>query len=472
MSFTQLLRILWARRQLVIITTATVVGLAIMAFIAMPKGYVGTTSMVIDARAADPLTGASPNLPSTAAVIATQIDVIASRAVALKVTDMLKLPTDDARAEETGLEKRTREGWATELLKRLVVKPVADSNVVRIKFEDEDPQRAADVANAFAEAYMQASLDLRLDPAKRQSVWFEEQLTRLRGVVEDRREKLSQYQRSHGIVATTDRLDVENARLEEISKQLLEAQRKSQEANARMRQSQYATEGDRLQEVPEIMSNGLLQSLKADLVRAESKLAELSERYGRNHPQFIAANAEVQELRQKVNAEVGKAKGSIEQSSQIAQRTTADLQRAFDQQKQHILELNRQRDELSVQDREVQNAQAAYDAALQRASQLRLESQLTQTSVAVLDSAIAPSTPAGLGLFLSVALSLVFGGLLGAALALMLEMFDRRIRDGDELVSVAGIEVLGEVPRLRASFKPHKLPLVRGSRALLEGGSA
>ena len=61
---------------------------------------------------------------------------------------------------------------------------------------------------------------------------------------------------------------------------------------------------------------------------------------------------------------------------------------------------------------------------------------------------------------------------LGAALALMLEMFDRRVRDGDELVSVAGLEVLGEVPRLRASFKPHKTPLVRGTRALLEGGPA
>ena len=97
---------------------------------------------------------------------------------------------------------------------------------------------------------------------------------------------------------------------------------------------------------------------------------------------------------------------------------------------------------------------------------------MNQTSVAVLDTAVAPSSPAGLGLFLTSALSLVFGGILGAALALMLEMFDRRVRDGDELVSVAGLEVLGEVPRLRASFKPLKALPARGSRALLEGGSA
>lgn len=472
MSFTQLLTILWARRQFLIFTVIGVVLVAWLAWIAMPKLYVATTSVVINARADDPLTGAAPNMPSTTAVLATQMDVIASRAVALQVTDMLKLPTDEAAAEAADLPARTREGWANELLQKLSVKPVADSSVVRIRVEDENPEFAANVANGFAEAYMQTSLNLRLDPAKRQSAWFDEQLTRLRGVVEDRRQKLSEYQRTHGIVATSERMDVENARLEELSRQLLGAQRKAQETGAHVRQSVQAMNSERLSEVPEVMGNSLLQSLKGDQIRAEARLAELSERYGRNHPQYIAANAEIESIRQKISGEISRVRGAMEQTSQISQREVADIQRAYDQQKQHILELSRQRDEVSVQDREVQNAQAAYDAALQRASQLRLESQLNETSVAVLDNALAPSSPAGMGFVTTTALSLVFGALLGAALALMLEMIDRRVRDGDELVRVAGIEVLGEVPRLRASFKPARIPLVRGQRTLLEGGSA
>ncbi|MFL6576089.1 MAG: Wzz/FepE/Etk N-terminal domain-containing protein, partial [Povalibacter sp.] len=158
MSFTQLIRILWARRRLVLLTTITAVALAFIAYLIMPKTYVGTTSMVINARAADPLTGSSPNLPSTTSVMATQIDVITSRAVALKVVDGLKLPTDEANAERMGLDMHTREGWAWELLQRLTVKPVSESNVVRIKFEDPDPKFAADVANAFAHAYMETNL--------------------------------------------------------------------------------------------------------------------------------------------------------------------------------------------------------------------------------------------------------------------------------------------------------------------------
>ena len=103
MSFTQLLRILWARRRLVLVTTISAVMLAIIAYVAMPKAYVGSTSLVINARAADPLTGSSPNMPSTASVMATQIDVITSPAVALKVVDALKLPTDDDSADALGL---------------------------------------------------------------------------------------------------------------------------------------------------------------------------------------------------------------------------------------------------------------------------------------------------------------------------------------------------------------------------------
>ncbi len=472
MSFTQLLTILWARRQFLVFTIIAVVAVAWLAWLAMPKTYVATTSVVINTRSDDPLIASTSNQPSTAAILATQMDVIASRAVALKVTDMLKLPTDEAAAETSELPVRKRESWANELLQKLSVKPVADSSVVRIRVQDEDPQFASDVANAFAEAYMQTSLNLRLDPAKRQSMWFDEQLTRLRTVVEDRRQKLSEYQREHGIVATSERMDVENARLETLSRQLLEAQRTAQETGARVSQSTHALSGDRLSEVPEVMGNALLQGLKGDLIRAEGRLAELSERYGNNHPQYIAARAEIDSIRQKMSAEIARVRGSIEQTAQISQREVADLQRAYDQQKQHILELSRQRDELSVQDREVQTAQAAYDAALQRASQLRLQSQFTEASVAVLDTALPPQSPAGMGFVTTTALSLVFGALLGAALALMLEMIDRRVRDGDELVRVAGIEVLGEVPRLRASFKPARIAQTRGPGTLLEGGAA
>lgn len=467
MSFAQLLKILWARRRLMMTVTAGAVLLALLAYLVMPKTYVSATSLVIDSRGVDPLTGAAPNQSMGASVLATQMDVIGSRAVALQVVDKLGLANDpDLKTKQE--RAAARESVARSLLMHLTLKPASTSNVIRIEFENGDPQMAANVANGFADAYQQTAVNLRLDPAKRQSAWFDEQLQSLRNLVEERRARLSEFQRANGITPV-ERLDVETARLDEISRQLVDAQRNSQAADARLQQAKQATQSGRLPEVPEILGNSLLQSLKADLVRAQGQLANASERYGRNHPQYIAASAEVQELQQKINVEVNRAKGSIDQASRIAQQQTNDLQRAFDDQKARILELTRQRDEMSVRDREVQNAQAAYDAALQRASQLRLESQLNQTTVAVLDRASAPVNPAGLGLVLTTALSLIFGSILGAALALTIEMLDRRVRDGEEILTAAGLEVLGEVPRLRASFKQLSAPPVRGVHAVLEG---
>jgi polysaccharide biosynthesis transport protein len=452
MNIGQLLRIFWARRHLVFGVMFSAVALAMLAKLILPPTYVATTSLVIDTKAVDPVTGAAA--PQGGAGMTTQIDVITSRAVALKVVEDLKL-VDGAGPEAD--EARTGKAYA--LLGALSVKPTPTSNVVRLRFEDSDPKFAAAVVNGFADAYVRTSLELKLDPSRRQNVWFEEQLRNLRNTVEERRQKLSQYQRDHGIIATDERLDVENSRLTDLSRQLVEAQRVEQDAQARQRQ---AGRSGNLSELPEIQNNGLLQSLKGELVRAEARLAELSERYDRNHPQYMMANAEVRALRDKIAAETSSATASIGQSVQISTQQVANLQQAFDEQKSRILELKRQRDEVSVLNREVETAQGAYDAVLQRASQVRLESQLEQTSVSVLDRASVPGSPAPPGLVVSIVLAAVFGTMFGAALALLFEMLDRRVRLGDELTRLAGLEVLAEVPRLRASFRSPRARLTYG----------
>jgi len=464
MSFAQLLRILWARRRLVITVASIAVVLAVTVQLLRPAAYVAQTSVVVDARGVDPLTGAAAP-QAIVAVLATQEDIINSRAVALEVVDALHLVTKEEGA-------KTANSWAGDLLKKLTTKPEANSSVLRIKFEDPDPEFAAKVVNAFADAYLQTSLELKLEPTRRQSNWFEQQLQGLRNTVESQQQNLSEYQRSNGILAPSDRLDVENARLQEISQQLLEAQRNSQSANAKLQQAQLALSTGRLNEVPDMMSNGLLQSLKADQIRAQARMAELGERYDRNHPQMISARAEAAALNQKITGELESMKGSVEQSAQIARQQAADLQRSFDAQKAKILELTQKRDEISVRDREVQTAQGAYAAAMQRSSQLRLESQLNQASAAILDRATVPQGPDGLGLLVSTVLAIVFGSMLGVGLALGLEMLDRRVRDGRELTRIAGVEVLAEVPRLRASFRPRKLIGVRGPHEVLEGKPA
>lgn len=453
MNFMQFAFILWARRRILLltlgITFVTTLGVSLL----LPKTYTASVSVVVDTKGTEPVTGMLLPAQLIPGYMATQVDVISSHNVAMKVVDRLKL-TDVAQVRERFNEATDGQGsirdWLADgLLKNLDVKPSRESSVINIEFAGSDPQFAAELANAFAESYIQTNLELKVDPARRQAGWFDEQIRGLREGLEKSQQRLSALQRETGIVAADDRLDVENARLAEISSQLVVAQAQTYDSESRLRQMSEASKKKRLHELPDILGSSLLQSMKADLGRAEGKLAEAAERYGNNHPQYQAAAAEVAALRSKITAEINTVKGSIEQSAAMARQREQDLQRALDEQKNRILELKQQRDQVAVMTRGVEGAQRAYDSAMQRASQVHLESQLEQGNIAILNPAIPPLKPSKPKILLNLILSIFLGTMLGVGFTLMAELLDRRVRSSFDLVEGLGLPVLVELPAPR-----------------------
>jgi succinoglycan biosynthesis transport protein ExoP len=453
MKLTQTLSILRARRWLVfgVLISTVAAGLAITFL--LPPRYVATVSLVVDTKGTDPVTGALTPASLLPTYVATQVDVIASHNVALKVVDKLKLAQLIEVREQfhaaTGGAGSVRDWLADQLLRQIDVRPSRESSVININYAASNPLSAAQLANAFADAYIQASLELKVDPARRQTGWFEGQVSELRTSLEKSQEKLSAYQQASGILGSeADRLDVENARLAELSSQLVAAQRAMYEAETRKKQMSAAASRQRVDELPDVMGNALVQSLKAERVRAEGRLAEIGGRYDKNHPQYLSAEAELESLKSKLDAELNTAKGSIVQTAQIARRQVSELQQALDRQKARVLELSQQRDKLSVLTREVESARSAYDSSMQRHTQVRLESRLDQTDIAVLNAAIPPLVPTFPKIPLNIVLSVFIGLMLGAGAAVLLEMMNRRIRSRDDLSYAAEVPVLAEIARI------------------------
>ena len=453
MKLTQALSILRARRWLVfsVLMATVVAGLAIT--FVLPPRYVATVSLVVDTKSTDPVTGALMPVPLLPTYVATQVDVIASHNVAAKVVDKLKLAqlleVREQFHEATGGSGSVRDWLADQLLRQIDVRPSRESSVININYAASNPLSAAQLANAFADAYIQASLELKVDPARRQTGWFEGQVSELRTALENSQEKLSAYQRESGILGSeADRLDVENARLAELSSQLVAAQRAMYEAETRQKQMSSAASRQRIDEMPDVMSNPLVQSLKAERVRAEGRLAEVGGRYDKNHPQYLSAQAELESLKSKLDAELNTAKGAVEQAAQIARRQVAEIQQALDRQKARVLALSQERDKLAVLTREVESARVAYDSSLQRHTQVRLESRLDQTDIAVLNAAIPPLVPTFPKIPLNIVLSVFVGLLLGAGAALLMEMMNRRVRSRDDLSYAAEVPVLAEIARI------------------------
>lgn len=452
MSFPQLIQILRARWKVAALTLLSIVGATLVLSFVLPKRYTAEVTVIVDAKGIDPVLGILLPAQGIPGYLATQVDIIESHRTARAAVEALGLAGNpDARAQwsrETNGRGAPEDWLAGVLLKNLDVQPAAESNVIEIAWTGQNPQFAALVANAFADAYIKTTLELRVDPARQTAAFFDDQLRQFRSNLESTQLKLTQYQREKGFSAADERLDVETARLAELSAQYSAAQAQSADAWSRQRQlAEFLASGSNTATLPDVIGNPLVQTLKAQLVLSESRLEQISSQLGANHPEVQRLKADIDTQRQKLRAEVSAVGSSLDNAARIAQRREAELRDAVAAQKARLLAFNEGRDEMAVLLKEVEAAQRAYDAASLRYTQTTLESQASQTNVAVLTPAIAPLEPSFPRPVLNGLVSFFLGLFVAAGVALMAEARDRRVRSVADLAHIEGMPVLGHLTR-------------------------
>jgi chain length determinant protein EpsF len=451
MNLTQLLLILRARYRTALIALLLTVAAALGASLLSHKTYKATTALVLNYKGTDPVTGQAMASQLQPGYMDTQVEIINSTSVARKVVETLKLDQGDLVKQHfmdaTDGDGDLRDWVANGLLAKLEVLPAKESSVLQISYIGLDPQLAANVANAFASAYRQASVQLKVQPSQRTSVYFDEQVKLLRDKLETAQQRLSKYQQENGIVSTDKSLDVESVRLNELSSQAVAAQAQAMEATARHRQVQGKGAG----QSPDVANNPLIQNLKLGLNNAESKFAETAQRLDENHPQYQSAKAEVDKLRAELNTQIQIASSALGANATILQQRGNEAAAALQAQKDKVLRINRTRDEMNLLSKEVDSAQRAYDTVAQRLTLTNIEAQANQSDVAVLTPALAPLKPYGPKLLLNTLIGLAAGVLLGVGGAVILELFDRRVRSAQDLQDTAGLPVLGVIRRAPAA---------------------
>ena len=470
MTLSQFLTILRARWATIIVILVLTVGLATGVSMVLPKQYTATATVVVDQTRPDPVTGAAAYAGNpTPAFMSTQVDILKSDRVTQMVARKLGLGDEPGVRERWTVEtegKGSFDAWLVDKVQlSLDVKPSRDSNVISVSYKDADPDRAARAANQFIQSYLDLLVELRVDPAKQYSGFFDSRAKELRANLERAQSRLTAYQREKGVVIATDgQIDVETARLNELSSQLVALQAVAAESSSRQMQAQ-AGAGDRLQEV---LNNPALAALRGDLGKAEAKLQELNSRLGENHPQVVEAKANIATLRSQLNIETRRVTGSVGVSNSINRQREAEIRAALETQRQRVLKLRTAREEGSVLVRDVEAAQRAYESVLQRQSQTNLESQATQSTANVLTQAIAPYTPSSPNLLRNGLLALVIGTILAIAAALVLEYVDRRVRTEDEVSDVLGLPLLGVLPKPggKGRFAGPRVPLVSATGML------
>lgn len=449
MSLRQLLSILRARFVLALAVTVLCTAVAVALSWLLPKQYTATASVVIDIKSTDPIAGILAPALTMPSYMATQVDILESERVALRVVRSLRMQ-DSAQMRSQWQEETSSQGdfesWLAQLLlRKLDIKPARESNVIQVNFTSVDAKFAAAVANAFVQAYLDTTVELRVDPARRYSAMFEDRGKKLREDLEKAQAKLSSFQNRNSILATDERIDVETMRMNELSSQLVTLQTSS--ADSRSRQVAATEAADSLQDV---ISNPVVSGLRADLTRQESKLQEVSERYGPNHPSIIELKANIDGLRAKLEQETQRLSTSVGVTSIIHASRESQVRKALETQREKVLRMKALRDELQVLERDAENAQKAYDGVMQRLNLVSLESVATQTNAMLLMSATQPAKPSSPKPLLLIPIGFVVGILAAVAAALARESADRRVRSHEDVVRDLRLPMLGSLRPIRA----------------------
>jgi succinoglycan biosynthesis transport protein ExoP len=451
MDFNQFMLALSARRKAFAMVLAATVVTAVVLSLLLPKVYVSTTTLLVDARDEQTMNSTPMSMRMQTGYMQTQADLMQSTRVAQKVARDLKLAQRPGMREDferdTGGIGNIDEWIAAALLKKVKVDS-SGGNVVSVSYSASDPKLATDVVNGFAKAYLETALQLRTEPTREAAEWFEEQLTGMRAQVAQAQTRLATYQKEKGLIGVDERGDVENTRLAELSTQLMAARNATYDAQTRFKQAtEVVSSGAAPDQLPEIAGNTAIQGIKSELSRAQSNLEQMSAELGPNHPSFVRQQSEVTALRERLASEMKKIVSGLNNTALQSQKREQELRNAYAAQSERLSNMRDARVELSVLSREVETAQRSYDAALTRWMTNKVDSRARQTNVAVLSPAVEPITPKFPKVPLIAGLSLLVGTLFAAGVVFFLETLDRRVRSRSDLESRLAVPTLGRLSR-------------------------
>ncbi|MEW9855650.1 GNVR domain-containing protein [Novosphingobium sp. M1R2S20] len=427
----------WRLELFIVLAVLTLVGI----WIALsPRTYVAASTLLFDEPTVDPVQGTQASgQDGVGAMLNTQSDVIKSIAVAGEVVRNLQLATPEVieRWEAaTGGTGDVNSWYGRQLLGNLEIASENASRVLTLQYQSTDPQFAAAMANAFATSYLDMRLKLNTDPARTYSRWFQERTSEVRENLQKAQARLTDFKRETGIVDNRT-TDAEIARLGELSNQLTSAEASAAALNARA--------GSNAAQSTDVQSSGVVQGLRAQIASKAAQVSQMSTALGPNHPDMIATKAELAELRSKLAAEVGNSTRSVRVASNAASSTEAELREKLNAQRQRMLNLSSDNAQLDVLQRDVDTAQAAYDAVAARLQTMRLQSVAPDTNVRQLDPALPPLLPFSPNVPLRLLLGAVLGVLLAVGVALGLELWRPRVRTAAGTADITGVPVLATI---------------------------
>jgi succinoglycan biosynthesis transport protein ExoP len=195
-----------------------------------------------------------------------------------------------------------------------------------------------------------------------------------------------------------------------------------------------------------VLDSRLLQKLRGDLSDAEARLQRMRLALGEAHPDVQRTESGIASVKSRLDAEVDRCAQGVRTTGSINERRLQSVIRALEEQGARVLQLRGARVEPGLLEEEVLQAKRNPETLSQRRVTTTMESRNRQTNSALLTAALPPVDASSPKRVINVAHGVLFGLLLGSAIALGMGQRSRPVRSVADLVEVLQVPVLVVVP--------------------------
>jgi polysaccharide biosynthesis transport protein len=467
------------RRNLLIIVCTTLIGIALgVAYVVYaPPLYSANAQIILDSRRLQ-VYQQQPVLtdpPMDIASVESQMQILQSKAIALLVVRNLKLANDPTFIEQSQgvmgwlfgllpmrpsltapLSDADRSEMAAEAIQQnLKVARVGASYVIDITFRSGAPERAAQIANAVADAFLADQKESRYQSMQRTTAWLQERLAELRDQQRNADRSLADFKTKNNIVAANsqpikqDELNLLNNQLVAARNRASEVQAKLDRIEAIIRSSSSATApGAPDPTVSDTLTNPVITKLRDKYLDYAAREADYSAKYGSNHYAVLNLRRQIREIRGSILDELRRIAETYKSDLEIARQHQDDLEKNFasavTQSGGPLRELQSSAD----------SYRALYEGLLQRYVQSVQELSSPTTEARLLTHASPPTSKSGPKAILIAALTSIGGLMVGVGISVFRQMTDRVFRTPDQVEAALHTECVSIVPCVKRRTKP------------------
>jgi uncharacterized protein involved in exopolysaccharide biosynthesis/Mrp family chromosome partitioning ATPase len=449
-GFSEMLRIAKARRATILKVAAGVLLVTAALLFLWPTRYSASAVVMLEPRKNNvtDLSAVLSQMPTDPASLQNQIQLLTSRELAARVIDTLNLVKDPEFQPGgwfgAGNPKRAQDAIIDKFLKRLTVDTIGLSTSLDIDFTARNPEKAARIANAVADAYVADQVNAKFEATTRTTQWLTDRIQRLATQVQASDAAVQRYKAQNNLNDTGDGNSIVDQQMGAISTQLVTAR-----ADLAQKQATYArvaqlVKSGRAADVSQVVASPLIAQLRAQETGLNQQEAELSTRYGPKHPKMIEIESQKKNLDARIAQEVRRVVETATNDVAVAGAQVASLEHSLDAAERNAANENMARVKLKSLEANAASTQSMYQAFVTRLRATQDSSVDQMPDARVISRAAIPEGPDGPRKIFVLAAAVPASLLLGWLAALMAE----RIETGGGLRP--GLPVFARIPVSRS----------------------